>query len=283
MSLHPSRVVPWLAAVIGAAHGRARQALLRARSPVKRLQAENSALREENALLQAEADLLRARIERIPPRQRPRYAAWMRLEILWHRHRYGLSLPETARAFLLGRQTISRWEADAREPSPGLVGTRGPVNKLADIVGDLVRRLKVEQPRWGTRRIAQTLVRLGVRVSRSSVQRLVRRPPPPSGARAGKQDPPASPASRGPLRAKRPNHVWLIDLFFYEAPFRLRRIPVLGILDLFVYENPPTAKAVKKALRNAFGRFGKPGHIVSDRGPPFPAKSLTRCSSATTA
>ena len=57
MSLHPSRMVPWLAAVIGAAQARARRALLHSRSPVKRLQAENSALREEKARLQAEADL----------------------------------------------------------------------------------------------------------------------------------------------------------------------------------------------------------------------------------
>ncbi len=60
------------------------------------------ALRREVARLEAENDLLRARLRKIPGRNRPRYTAWQRLRILWHRSRYRLSLRKTARIFVLG-------------------------------------------------------------------------------------------------------------------------------------------------------------------------------------
>jgi len=284
MKLNASRVVPWLAATIAQATVPARIRRLRHRSRMDKLLAEIAALREENARLRAEADLPRARLGKIPPRQRPRYIRWLRLEVLWHRRRYGLSLPQAARAFVVPPQTISRWEADVQERSPRLVSMKPPANRPADIAEELVHRLKLEQADWGTRRIAQTLVRLGVRLSRSSVQRILRRPPPRrrKTAKAAQPTPPSS--HRGPLRAKHPNHVWLIDLFTFQAPCRLRRIIVLAVLDLFsrlplvpiAYESPPNARQVERALRTAFGLVGIPAHMVSDRGPLFPAKRLTR-------
>jgi len=43
------------------------------------------------------------------------------------------------------------------------------LRELPDLVHELVHRLKIEWPRWRTRRIAGQLARLGVKASRSSV------------------------------------------------------------------------------------------------------------------
>ncbi|MCK6459683.1 MAG: hypothetical protein L6Q95_07275 [Planctomycetes bacterium] len=74
----------------------------------RRTAAENAALRETIGRLQAQIDLLRARLLRIDPRRRPRYRAWDRLAILWHRTRYGLSVSAAARAFVLSAQMGER-------------------------------------------------------------------------------------------------------------------------------------------------------------------------------
>ena len=50
----------------------------------------------------------------------------------------------------------------------------------SDLVRELVHRLKAEWP--GTRRIAGQLARLGVKASRSGVQRILRRPREPEPA-----------------------------------------------------------------------------------------------------
>jgi hypothetical protein len=70
-----------------------------------------------------------------------------------------------------------------------------------------VLRLKAEWPDWGTRRITGQIARLGVKVSRSSLQRILRR-----GPRDPIEPDPAVTGSHGRvLLAKRPNHIWMID------------------------------------------------------------------------
>jgi hypothetical protein len=132
--------------------------------------------------------------------------AWERLAILWHRARHGLSVSATARAFVLSVQTIVNWNREVESGRARLVQARPPVNKLPDLVREIAHRLKGEWPRWGTRRIAGILARLGMKASRSTVQRALReRPPRPAGA--GR----VLPRRAGELAAKRPNHVWLVD------------------------------------------------------------------------
>jgi transposase InsO family protein len=75
-----------------------------------------------------------------------------------------------------------------------------------------------------------------------------------------------------------------VDLFDYRAPLGVRRILVLAVLDLYsrmpialvAFPSPPTAAQVRSVLRRAFLQFGTPGHVVTDHGPPFPARRLTR-------
>jgi len=223
-------------------------------------------LEEQLQRLRAEKTLLQRRMQRVPAKRRPHYRREERLEILWHAARYSMSIADTAAAFGVTRQTITNWRRDLRRDAPrGLhrIGT------LGELVTELVIRLKAEWPAWGTRRIAGQLARLGVKVSRSSVQRIVRRGPrdpvePEQAVTAS--------ASRT-LLAKRPNHVWMIDFTRIGGIFRplwvgavidaySRRVLAIGAM-----RGAPTGAFAVLLLRRAIRSNGSPRWLVSDQDP----------------
>jgi transposase len=171
----PARL--WIRAVLTVANLLARAETL--------LAPKRSGLRARVALLEslverlrAENGLLRARLLRLAPRERPRYTAWERLRILWHRTRYGLSLREAARAFVVHAATLQKWLKAIELGRRAFADALRPRRGILDLAAHLARLLRYEQPRWGSRRIAHVLARLGLVVSRSTVQRALRRGPP---------------------------------------------------------------------------------------------------------
>src|SRR5438093_1436273 len=91
--------------------------------------------------------------------------------------------PRMLRALLL----VTRWTAAAHD-------------------AEIAHRLKGEWPRWGTRRIAGILARLGLRASRTTIQRMLRRPYRPARWRR------AARRRRGTtVVAGHPGHTWLLD------------------------------------------------------------------------
>ena len=159
---------------IGQAHE-----LWRARAASRRpLAAEIDLLHEQLEQLRAENEILRTRLLRLAPRRRPRFRPWQRLQILLHASRHALSTRATARTFLITVQTLTNWRKDVARGLKELVRTREPMNRLSHLVGEIARYLKSEWPRWGSRRIAGILARLGLKGSRTSVQRILRRPEP---------------------------------------------------------------------------------------------------------
>jgi putative transposase len=241
------------------------------------LAAENAALHETVERQRAQIELLRARLLRLHPRRRPRYRAWERLAILWHRARYGLSVSATARAFVLSVQTVVNWNRDVGSGRANLVQAKPPVNKLPDLVREIVHRLKGEWPRWGSRRIAGILAHLGIKASRSTVQRALReRPPrPAAGARV-------LPRRGGELLAKSPNHVWLVD--FTRVGGIFRSVFVGAVVDAFsrkvlalrVCAVEPTAALAVRLLRDALRGHGAPRHLVTDHGRQFTSVAFRR-------
>ncbi|HEX5135708.1 MAG TPA: DDE-type integrase/transposase/recombinase, partial [Planctomycetota bacterium] len=241
------------------------------------LVAEIAALREAVERQRAQIELLRARLLRPDPRRRPRYRAWERLAILWHRARYGLSVSATARAFVLAAQTIINWNRDVGSGRANLVQAKSPVNKVPDLVREIAHRLKGEWPRWGSRRIAGILARLGMKASRSTVQRALReRPPrPAAGARV-------LPRRADELLAKRPNHIWLVD--FTRVGGIFRSVFVGAVVDAFsrkvlalrVCALEPTAAFAVRLLREAVRGHGAPCHLISDQGPQLTSAVFSR-------
>ncbi len=214
-------------------------------------------------------------MQRVPAKRRPHYRQNERLEILWHAARYRLSVTDTATAFSVTRQTITNWRRDLKRDAPTCLPRIGT---LGELVSELVIRLKAEWPEWGTRRIASQLARLGVKVSRSSVQRIVRRgpcdPAEPEQAVTG---------SHGRvLLAKRPNHIWMFD--FTEVGGVGRHLWIGAVIDAYSHRvlaiaathGAPTAAFAVRLLRRAMRGNDIPRWLVSDKDPVLRARKVQR-------
>jgi putative transposase len=226
----------------------------------------------------------------IPPHRRPRYAPTERLAILQYRAARGWSLEQTARRFLVTAATVSSWQRRVDEQGPdALVKLPRPVNTFPDAVGYLVQRLRIFCPALGKRKIAAQLARAGLHLSATSVARMLARPPYP--APAPPEPMPNTPANRV-VRAKRPNHVWHVDLTAVPIgggfwvpwlPFALPQCwpfcwwaavvvdhfsrRVMGITTFYCQ---PSSQAVRAFLgRTTAKNTVAPKYIICDRGKQF--------------
>jgi putative transposase len=243
-----------------------------------RLKAENSRLRQEISILIEETRIKDSRVERIPAQRRPHYPPIERMAIL--------ELRAARRRFLVTPATIASWTQRLDEEGPGaLVQIREPVNRFPDFVRYIVRRFKVLCPTMGKVKIAQVLCRAGLHLSSSSVGRMLRDPL--------KSKPRSTPeVTARVVTAKRPNHVWHVDLSavpissgFWTAwlPWALpQRWPfcwwIAVVVDHFsrrvmgfaVFEQPPTSVAIRTFLGRAIRQSGTvPRHLITDQGTQF--------------
>jgi len=231
--------------------------------------AEILALRERIDRLRAENEILRSRLLKIESYRRPHFQPWQRLAILWHRTRYGMSLEATAQAFVISRQAILNWMKDIHSKVPRLVQARVPMNSVPDLVREITHHLRRQWPRWGTRRMAGVLARLGLKASRTSLQRILRQPPPKKPRRVGGARP------RHPLQATRAGHVYVLD--FTQISGFFRSIAVGAVIDVFtrqvlairIWSKEPSAASTTRLLQRAFDAGGRPTWVISDRGRQF--------------
>jgi len=219
-------------------------------------------LEDQVQRLRAENELLRARWLRVPAKRRPHYRRNERMDILWHATRYRLSVTVTAAAFCVTRQTITNWRRALKKTDPGILPRLG---SLSDLVHELVIRLKAEWPEWGTRRIAGKLARMGVKASRSTVQRILRRP------RAPNPDDRLIPRFLAGLLAKRPNHIWMID--FTRLGGVVKPVFVGAVIDAYsrkvlaigFIRGEPNSQFAARLLKRAILSYGAPTWLVSDK------------------
>jgi transposase InsO family protein len=252
-----------------------------------RLKAENSRLRQEISIFIEEARI------RIPAHRRPHYPPIERMAILELRAARGWSLSQTARRFLVTPATIASWTRRLDEQGPAaLAQIREPVNKFPEFVRYIVRRLKVLCPTMGKVKLAQVLCRAGLHLSSSSVGRMLRDPLKPKSRSE-------SEAAVRVLTAKRPNHVWHVDLSavpiasdFWTAWMPLA-VPqcwpfcwwIAVVVDHFsrrvmkfaVFEQPPTSVAIRAFLGRAIRKAETVlRHLITDQGTQFTDKGFRR-------
>lgn len=153
-----------------------------------------------------------------------------------------------------------------------------PFNRLSDAVRHVVheiRRLCPERE-FGTRSIAMAIVRAGIKLSRSSVQRILREKPPkpnPRGAVSAKPAPPTVP--HGILRPRAISRTWHLDLTTFE--FFWARYYVAAVVDGFsrkllalrVYRAAPSTRNMLALARSCVRAFGCPRFLVTDHGAQF--------------
>jgi transposase InsO family protein len=227
-------------------------------------------LRDLTERQQVEIDLLRSRLGRLDSAKRPRYLPQERLRILLYKAKWPSSLAELARRFVLSVETIKEWIVEVDAGVEKRVKPRAPVNQLPDAVREIAILLRWQQLAWGAKRIADVIRRMKLKMSRTSVQRILRRNPRKPAVIAKKAKP-----RNSTVVAKRKHHVWLIDLTTVKSFFGIIRRRVAAVIDAYtraviatgVHPTEPTAAwmcaLVSRAIRDAGAR---PVHLISDHG-----------------
>jgi transposase InsO family protein len=170
--------------------------------------------------------------------------------------------------FRLSQATVHRWTQETTaHPKQDTVGTLvkpvPPVRRYADVVRHLVQAMALAGfP--GSETVAQSLARVGWRLSKRTVQRIreQRLPAPPPKA------------TQRHVSARYPHHVWMADLTEVPGLFRLFSFKVAVILDVFsrlplasrVFTKEPTAMEMLALVEDTTRTHGRPRHFVSDQG-----------------
>jgi Integrase core domain len=183
--------------------------------------------------------------------------------------------------FRLSVETVARWEMEAMSPvgegPRPLVAPAPPVRRFADVVRALVKTMELAGF-GGNDLIARTLARSGWRLSSRTVGRIRRErwpsPPPPEAA---------SGVPRA-VRAKRPNHVWMVDLTDVKGLFGLVTFKVAVVFDAFsrmplsvrVFSKEASALEIAWFVSRTARRHGRPAHFVSDQARCFKGQVFRR-------
>ncbi len=150
----------------------------------------------------------------------------------------------------------------------------------AALTADIIA-LAVQYGRYGYRRITAMLHQAGWTVNRKRVERIWRR----EGLKVPQKQPKRgrlwlNDGSCLRLKPEHPNHVWSYD-FVEDRTHDRRKIRMLNVIDEFTREclairvsRKLNATDVIDVLSDLFILCGVPGHIRSDNGPEFIAKSV---------
>jgi len=249
-----------------------------------RFAAENDRLHAACALLGEEIRIKDTRIAQIAPQRRPHYGPHERMAILELRAGRGWSLKQTADTFLVTPATIASWVKRINEKgTDALLQLREPVNKFPDFVRYIVQRLKTLSPSMGKVKIAETLCRAGLHLGITTVGRILKEAP---------QSGPGDPAPcTGVVNAKRPNHVWHVDLAAvptsvgFLAPWLPFALPqcwpfcwwVAVVIDhsrhvmgVAAFKNNPTSVSIQHFPESAIVKASaSPKYIICDMGQQF--------------
>jgi transposase len=248
-------------------------------SRLVRALAEQDANASDRELLRREADLLRSREANTQPQNRPHYPPESRLGILQLMRLRHWTVEQTAKRFQIHTNTVRHWLKQFNlSPTAPLFTGAAPFNKLSEAVEWLVHEIRAlcPEPEFGTRKIAAQIVRVGIQLSRSSVQRILRKPKPPRPPKPATAEEATEPViPHHILDPKKPNRTWHLDLATIE--FLFVRFYVAALLDGYsrkllairVYRDAPTTANMLSMVRAAIRKFGRPRFLVTDGGSQF--------------
>jgi transposase InsO family protein len=158
------------------------------------------------------------------------------------------------------------------------------VNKFPDFVRYIVQRLKPLSPSMGKLKIAETLCRAGLHLGITTIRRILKEDPRP--------DPGSAAPCTGVSTAKRPNHVWHVDLAAVAtsiglwAPWLPFALPQRGpfcwwvavvidhysrhVMGFAILRNDPTSVSIQSLLESAIvNASASPKYIICDKGQQF--------------
>ena len=211
----------------------AREKMAARKCPELRQLAQLDDLAWKLALLTRQFELMRRRFERFNPYKRPDFAPEDRFEVLQLIRLAGWSTRQAAQILVTHPNTIRAWRRGLEGGNQERLLGRPPFNKLGDAVRWLVHEIRELCPNsdFGTRTIAMMIVRAGIQISRSSVQRVLREKKPAPATSAPKE---AAYAPHMPFHILRPQAIkrtWHLDLTTFE--FFWLRVYVAALVDGF--------------------------------------------------
>lgn len=263
----------------------ARTRMLDHASPIVRMMGQRDAASHDAALLERELEVFRSQRHRKPSHQRPHYAPAERAQILEVVRLRGWSAKEAAARFVVHPNTIRNWQkaVDDKLRAERTLG-QPPWNRIHDGVRRLVHEIRVAfpEPEFGTRTIARHIVRAGIKISRTSVRRVLQEEPPrrPGSANGRSR---VTTAPRHVQHPTHPNQVWHLDITDLRVLWK--RFEVTAIVDgfsrkivlLHVLGRRPTTSDLAKLVEQAAEKSDKPPRfLVTDHGGQFHARFRSR-------
>ena len=280
MPIDPAAIAPVvdaMAVVLAQAMQAARTRLAAAGSLLLRLMIQRDHAVTESLLLRRELAILRAGRDAMFPRHRPDYPPEQRLAIIQLMRLRDWNVITAAKRFVVHENTIRAWiKAVEGKGRPSLLAGAIVWNRVDDAVrwaAQEIRRL-CPGPEFGTRTIARHLLRAGLQISRSTVQRLLREPEvekPPRKPRPPMEKPIGIKPDRL-LTPSKPNQVWHTDVT--QIRILWSTILIAAVLDGFsrkvlalkVYARTPCARNMAALIRSAAARHGRPKFLITDNG-----------------
>jgi len=274
------RITVAMSTALAAGIQQARMRVASAASPIMRLMIQRDHEVAESELLRRELDILRAGRENMPPQKRPDYRPTQRLAILQLMRLRDWNIKNTAKRFVIHENTLRAWIKSIKgNDKPSLLAGAIVWNRMDDAVRWAAQELRrlCPEPEFGTRTMARHLLRAGIQISRSSVQRMLREPEPAKPPRKPRpaMEQPAGVKPHGLLTPKKPNHVWHSDITQIRVLWHVFFVAAIldgfsrKLLALKVYAKTPCAKNLAALVKSAAVRHGKPEFIITDNGGQF--------------
>ena len=283
-----------MAIVLGQAYQLARVRISSTGSPIQWLTVQRDDEATRACIQQRRADILCANRANDPPHGRTHFTAPQRLEIIQLMRLAGWSIEQTAANFAVHPNTIRAWiNAVEGKGRSSLLGGAVVWNRMDDAVRWAANELRrvCPEPEFGTRTMARHLLRAGIQISRSTVQRVLREPEPAKPPRKPRpaMEEPVGVEPHGLLKPTKPNLVWHSDITqIHVLWFTFFIAAILDgfsrkILALKVYGKVPCARNMAALVRGAAVRHGRPEFITTDNGsshsprlPPEVSNPITR-------
>ena len=248
-------------------------------SPVLRLIARRDHTHWEARMLERELAVFRGIRTRIEPQRRPQYTPEQRMEILQIMRLRGWSAKQAADRFVLHPNTVRSWIKALKNKKRGnrLFGAP-PWNKYHEAVRWLVHELRCMCPEreFGSRTIARHILRAGIRISRTTVRRILTEPPPTKpGRRKFDLDDFTTLRASHLMNPTKPNRLWHLDLTCVRILWLHLRIAAIvdgfsrRLIALKVYRTAPTTEQMVALLQHAIKREGRPRFLITDHGCQF--------------
>jgi len=241
------------------------------------------ALQHELSIKDLQLSLVLNRLRGVSNRHRPYYSPEDRLSILRFHWQYGWSVERIAKEFVLDASSVRRWLRvwNAKE-NPGLFFGKIAWNRFHDALYALVHDVRglIPEADFGTRSLADRLRNAAIKISRSTVQRVLRNHKPktslPATSRKIAEEPAIKPHTI--LAPTHTNQVWHLDITEWRVLFITVHIAAVldgysrKLLSIRAYFRAPTTAQMLSLVRKEIAAHGRPRFIVTDHGSIFRSK-----------